>query len=78
MNNFLLEKMSPVVIGVKRKIILFASLLDSKAAGFLNSKSDGSFQQMDLMKFLSCIHEMLPLDKITLIAQIEGIARSHL
>lgn len=54
-NNFFLEKMLPVVIGVERKIILFAPLPDSKAAGFLICKSDGPFLKMDLMKFLSCI-----------------------
>lgn len=56
--------MFPVVIGVERKIILFTPLSDSKAAGFLISKSDGPFLKRDLMKFLSCIHEMILLDKL--------------
>lgn len=47
-----------------RKIILFTPLSDSKAAGFLISKSDGPFLKMNLMKFLSCIHEMILLDKM--------------
>ena len=67
--------MFPVVIGVERKIILFAPLPDSKAAGFLICKSDGPFLKMDLMKFLSCVHEMILLDKVTRIAQIERIVR---
>ena len=66
-----------VVIGVERKIILFTPLPDSKAAGFLICKSDGPFLKMDLMKFLSCIHEMILLDKVTRIAQIERIVRIH-
>ena len=70
-NNFFFEKMFPVVIGMKRKIILFAPLPDSKATGFLISKSDGPFLKMDLMKLLSYIHEMILLDKVTRIAQIE-------
>ena len=71
------EKMFPVVIGVERKIILFTPLPDSKAAGFLICKSDGPFLKMDLMKFLSCIHEMILLDKVTRIVQIERIARIY-
>ena len=67
--------MLPVVIGVERKIILFALLPDSKATGFLICKSDAPFLEMDLMKFLSCIHEMILLDKVTRIAQIERIVR---
>ena len=70
--------MFPVVIGVKRKIILLTPLAYSKAAGFLISKSDGPFLKMDLMKFLSCVHEMILLDKMTRIAQIERIVRSHI
>ena len=69
--------MFPIVIGVERKIILFASLPDSKAAGFLICKSEGPFLKIDLMKFLSCIHEMIRLDKVTRIAQIERITRRH-
>ena len=69
--------MFPVVIGVERKIILFASLPDSKAAGFLISKSDGPFLKMDLMKFMSCVHEMILLDKVIRIVQIERIVRIH-
>lgn len=65
--------MFPVVVGVKRKIILLAPLADSKAAGFLICKSDCLFLKMDLMKFLSCIHEMILLDKVTRIAQIERL-----
>lgn len=58
------ERMLYAVIGVKRKIVLFAPLPDSKAAGFLISKSDGPFLKMDLVKFLFCIHEMILLDKM--------------
>ena len=64
-------------LGVERKIILFTPLPDSKAAGFLICKSDGPFLKMDLMKFLSCIHEMILLDKVTRIAQIERIVQIH-
>lgn len=63
-DNLFFEKMFPVVIGVKRKIILLTSLAHSKAAGFLISKSDGPFLKMNLMKFLSCIHEIILLDKM--------------
>ena len=63
-NNFVLEKMFPVVIGVERKIILFTPLSYGKATGFLISKSDGSFLKMNLMKFLFCIHEIILLDKM--------------
>ena len=76
-NNFFLEKMFPVVIGVKWKTILFIPLPDSKTAGFLVCKSDGSFLKMDLMKLLFCIHEIILLDKVTRIAKIERIARSR-
>ena len=62
--NVWVEKMFPVVIGVKRKIVLFAPLPDSKTAGFLICKSDGPFLKMDLVKFLFCIHEMILLDKM--------------
>ena len=73
--NFFLEKMFLGVIGVKRKIILFAPLPDSKVADLLICKSDDPFLKMYLMKFLSCIHEMILLDKVTRIAQIERIVR---
>ena len=49
---------------MKRKIILLTPLAYSKAAGFLISKSDGPFLKMNLMKFLSCIHETILLDKM--------------
>ena len=63
--------MFPVVIGVKRKIILFTPLLDNKTACFMFCKSDVPFLKMDLMKFLFCVHEIVLLDKVTRIAQIE-------
>ena len=63
-NNFFLKKFFSVIMSVKRKVILFTPLPDSKAAGFLISKSDDLFLKMDLMKFLSCIHEMILLDKM--------------
>lgn len=39
-------------------------LQDSKVAGFLISKFDHPFLKMNLMKFLSCVHEMILLDKM--------------
>lgn len=65
-NNFFLKKVLPVIISVKRKVILFAPLSDSKAAGFLIIKSDGPFLNLNPMKFLSCIHEMIFLDKMNM------------
>ena len=52
-------------VGVERKIILFAPLPDRKVADLLIYKSDGPFLKMGLMKFLSSIHEMCLLDKVT-------------
>lgn len=58
------KKLFLVVVSVERRVILVTSLLGSKATGFLLSKSDGPFLKMNQMKFLSCIHEMIRLDKM--------------
>lgn len=42
--------MFPVVIGVKRKMILFTPLPDSKTVCFLLSKFDGPFQKSRFLK----------------------------
>ena len=65
----LFERISGVVVSNEEPV--------SRAAGFLICKFDGPFLKMDLMKFLSCIHEMILLDKVTRIAQIERIVRIH-
>ena len=44
-NNFFLEKMFPVVIGVKWKLILFTPLPNGKTAGFLICKSDTLYSE---------------------------------
>lgn len=45
-------------------MILFTSLSDGKSAGFLLSKADRPFLKMDLVNFLSNIHETILLDKV--------------
>ena len=45
-------------------MILFTPLFDGKSAGLLFSKADCPLLKMDLMNFLSGIHETILLDKV--------------
>lgn len=62
-DGFFFEKMFPVVIGVKGKMIYFTQLPNSQAVGFLFRKAVSPFLKMNLMKFLLCIHKIIFLDK---------------